>query len=143
MNTRVMFSSNKDDWETPQWLFDKYDEIYNFTLDVCANNVNHKCSKYFTLKDNGLTKVWDGRCWMNPPYGRNIKDWVEKAWNAVHIDKTAEIVVALLPARTDTFWFHEYIYNKYNTTIDFLKGRIKFVGAKNSAPFPSMIVVWR
>lgn len=135
----VHFSSQTDDWATPQNFFDKLDEEFNFTLDPCASPTNAKCSKYFTSEDNGLVQSWEGETvFMNPPYGRVIKDWVRKAYEE---SKKGSTVVCLLPARTDTRWFHDYIYGK--SEIRFIKGRLKFGGAKNSAPFPSMVVVFR
>ena len=134
MNTEVMFSSKTDLWETPQELFDKYDAIYHFETDVCALPENAKCKRFFTPEMDGLKQEWRGVCWCNPPYGRQIGKWVEKAV------KSSATVVMLLPARTDTKWFHDWClpYGK----IEFLRGRLKFGGCDNSAPFPSMIVVF-
>lgn len=131
----VMYKSERDDWETPQALFDRYNEEYRFTLDVCASDENAKCKRYFTKEQDGLKQDWTGeRCWCNPPYGNKIVDFVKKA------AESKALTVMLIPARTDTRWFHDYIYNRY--PISFLKGRIRFVGARSSAPFPSMIVVF-
>jgi site-specific DNA-methyltransferase (adenine-specific) len=148
MNKNVlagMISSARDDWETPQDLFDQLDEEFDFTLDPCATKKNAKCKKYYTEKDDGLSRSWAGeRVFVNPPYGRRIYKWVEKCNYAVFIEN-AKLVVALLPARTDTQWFHSYIYNG-NTQIRFLKGRLKFTlngVSKGPALFPSMVVVWR
>ena len=134
MNTNVMFSSKTDLWETPQDLFNKLDEIYHFETDVCALPENAKCKRFFTPEIDGLKQEWTGVCWCNPPYGRQIGKWVEKAV------KSFATVVMLLPARTDTKWFHDWClpYGK----IEFLRGRLKFGGCDNSAPFPSMIVVF-
>lgn len=134
MNTDVMFSSKTDLWATPQDLFDKYDAIYHFETDVCALPKNAKCKRFFTPEMDGLKQEWTGVCWCNPPYGRQIGKWVEKAC------KSFATVVMLLPARTDTKWFHDYClpYGK----IEFLRGRLKFGGCDNSAPFPSMIVIF-
>ena len=134
-----MFSSNTDLWSTPQDFFDKLNEEFNFNLDVCATKENAKCQDYFTEEDNGLEWTWDNyRVWMNPPYGRVIGQWVKKANEA-----RGGIVVCLLPARTDTQWFHDYIYNNQRAEIRFLKGRLKFGGSKNSAPFPSMLIIFK
>jgi len=134
---KVHFSSERPDWETPPDLFNKYKQEFDLDTDVCALPHNTKLPNYFSPETDGLKQDWTGlKCWMNPPYGREISKWIEKAANS-----KAKIVVALLPARTDTKWFHNHIYD--NAEIIFLKGRIKFVGAKNSAPFPSMIVIWR
>ena len=138
MNTAVMFSSNTDMWATPQDFFDVINKEFNFTVDVCATAENTKCSLFFTPEQDGLKQKWEGVCYMNPPYGRSIGKWIQKAYNS---SKEGAVVVGLLPARTDTKWFHEYIYNK--AEIRFIKGRLKFGGCKNSAPFPSMIVIWR
>lgn len=140
MNTEVMFSSKTDLWATPQDFFDALDAEFHFTLDVCALPENAKCEKFYTPDMDGLSQPWKGRVWCNPPYGREIGQWVRKAFFAF-ISGGAEVVVMLLPARTDTRWFHEYIYNK--AEIRFIKGRLKFGGSTNSAPFPSMVVVFR
>lgn len=140
MNTDVIFSSKTDLWETPQDFFDELDQEFHFELDVCATNDNYKCDCYFTPEQDGLSQDWDcDVCWCNPPYGKEIGRWVEKAYKTVEQNKNT--VVMLLPARTDTKWFHEYIYGK--AEVRFVKGRLKFGGAKNSAPFPSMVVVFR
>lgn len=131
-----MMSSNTGLWSTPQDLFDRLNATYNFTLDVCAIPENAKCKRYLTPEIDGLSVAWDGICWMNPPYGRAIKLWVEKAYLE---SQRGCIVVALLPARTDTDWFHRWIYSK-GLKIEFVRGRIVFGGAKWNAPFPSMIV---
>ncbi|MFW3518620.1 DNA N-6-adenine-methyltransferase [Staphylococcus caprae] len=136
----VHFSSKSNEWYTPQYLFDELNEKYQFTLDPCASHENAKCDKYFTIEDDGLTKDWSKDIvFMNPPYGRNIKHWIKKAYEESVKGAT---VVCLIPARTDTTYWHDYIFNNaYN--IKFLKGRIKFGGAVNSAPFPSAIVVFK
>lgn len=134
MINQGMFTSNTDLWATPQSLFNELDAEFGFTLDVCASDDNTKCANYFTKEHDGLAQDWAGyMCWMNPPYGREIGKWVAKA--------SRHNCVCLLPARTDTKWFHEYIYHK--AEIRFLKGRVKFGNAKCGAPFPSMVVVFR
>lgn len=136
MINKGLFTSLTDNWETPQYLFDELDREFHFTLDPCSNDENAKCKKHFTIEDNGLLQDWNNDIvFMNPPYGREIGKWVEKAY------KSNTTVVCLLPARTDTKWFHDYIYNK--SEIRFIKGRLKFGNSKNSAPFPSMIVIFR
>lgn len=109
MNKEVMFSSKSDMWETPQYLFDELDKEFHFTLDVCATPENAKCSNYYTKEQDGLAQPWKGVVWCNPPYGRQISQWVRRAWISSACGTT---VVMLIPARTDTRWFHEYIYNK-------------------------------
>lgn len=138
MNTEVMFSSKSDTWETPQDLFDSLDSIYKFETDVCATFENRKCENYYSPEMNGLSQSWNGSCWMNPPYGREIGKWIKKAFE----ESEHCLVVALLPARTDTKWFHKYIYNQQGVSVVFLKGRLRFKGAEASAPFPSMIVTF-
>lgn len=139
MNKELMFSSKTDEWATPQEFFDSLNAEFNFTLDPCANIHNHKCKTYFTKQDNGLLHEWGGyKVFCNPPYGRAISEWVKKAYKE-HLKGTT--VVMLLPARTDTKWFHEYIYGK--AEIRFVKGRLKFGGCENAAPFPSMVVIYK
>ena len=139
MNTEVMFSSKTDSWATPPAFFRELDEEFHFNLDPCADEFNHKCDRYFTVKEDGLLQDWGGSSvYVNPPYGREIGKWVEKAYrtNQEH----GNIVVMLLPARTDTKWFHDFIYHK--AKIRFIRGRLKFGDSKNSAPFPSMVVIY-
>lgn len=140
MNTEVMFSSKTDLWATPKSFYDKLNEEFHFTLDPCSTHDNHKCEKYFTKEDDGLSKSWFGEnVFCNPPYGREIKNWVKKCY--IESMQKDTNVVASLPARTDTQWFHTYIYNKAKE-IRFVKGRLKFGDSKNSAPFPSMVVIF-
>jgi len=133
-----MFSSASSEWETPQDLFDRLNNEFGFEVDTCATPENAKCNRFYTPKEDGLLQPWHGVCWCNPPYGREVGKWVAKAAESAANGAT---VVMLLPARTDTKWFHEYIYGK--AEIRFLKGRLKFGGSKNSAPFPSMVVIFR
>ena len=136
--SEALYSSQTDMWETPQDLFDDLDREFHFDLDVCAIPENAKCKKFYTPEHDGLSQPWDGTCWCNPPYGRDVWQWVRRALFASFGGAT---VVMLLPARTDTKWFHDYIYKR--AEIRFVKGRLKFGNSKNSAPFPSMIVVFR
>ena len=134
----VMFSSKSDEWETPEATFRKLDQEFGFDLDPCASDNNHKCEEYYTKEQDGLKQSWEGRrVWCNPPYGRQIAKWVEKAHQE---SQRGALVVMLIPARTDTKWFHEWIYGK--AEIRFIRGRIKFGGQKNNAPFPSMVVIF-
>ncbi len=138
MNTDLMFSSKTPEWATPQAFFDELDKEFHFTLDPCATKENAKCKKFYTKKDDGLKQDWDNeKVFCNPPYGREIGKWVKKASET----KGGGLVVMLLPARTDTKYFHEYIYHK--AEIRFIKGRLKFGNAKQSAPFPSMVVIFK
>lgn len=129
-----MFSSASDNWETPQKLFDVLNDEFGFTLDVCASEENHKCPKYYTVDNNGLTQEWTGVCWMNPPYGSTIGQWIAKAATS------GTTVVCLVPSRTDTRWWHDYCMKAKE--IRLVRGRLKFGNCKNSAPFPSAIVVF-
>ena len=133
----VHFSSATDLHATPQDFFDKLNAEFNFDLDVCATADNAKCKRYFTKDDNGLAQDWGGVVWMNPPYGRTIIDWMRKAHESSLCGAT---VVCLVPARTDTNWWHEYAIIH---EVRFIRGRLKFGDAKNSAPFPSAVVVMR
>jgi len=140
LNT-VLFSSGCDNWETPPELFVALDTEFHFTLDPCASPANAKCRCFYTKQTDGLSSSWRGeRVFCNPPYSRNQQDaWVRKCWQEGQQPGT--IVVALLPARTDTKRFHKYIY--HHAEIRFLEGRVRFVGANSGAPFPSMVVIWR
>lgn len=133
MKTDAIFSQRTAEWETPQDLFDRLDCIHHFTCDVCATSENAKCSNFYSPQEDGLCQKWEGCCWCNPPYGKEIGKWVKKAYEA------ACKVVLLLPARTDTSWFHDYCLRGQ---IEFLRGRLTFGKAKYHAPFPSMIVVF-
>lgn len=135
MNNDLFFSSKSEEWATPQDFFEQIDKEFHFNLDACATAENAKCDKYYTKEQDGLSQEWDGIVWCNPPYGRSIGMWVKKAYES----KTT--VVLLVPARTDTKWFHAYVLGK--AEVRFVKGRLKFGGCKNSAPFPSMLVVYR
>lgn len=126
------------DWETPQFLFDGLDAEFGFELDVCATPETAKCKRFFTPADDALSQDWGGAtCWMNPPYGRAIGDWMKKAYEA---SKAGATVVCLVPSRTDTNWWHRYAYRG---EVRFLRGRLKFVGAAHGAPFPSAVIVFR
>jgi len=131
-------SSNSGEWETPQDLFNKLNVKWGFTLDPCATDQNAKCEKYFTKKEDGLSQDWTGETvFMNPPYGRQVAKWVKKAF--LEWWKHRVTCVCLLPARTDTNWFHAWCTKG---KIEFIRGRLRFSNAKNSAPFPSMVVVF-
>lgn len=137
MNSAVFYSSKTDMWATPQDFFDALDAEFHFTLDACAVKGNAKCEAYYTPEQDGLDQPWTGRVWCNPPYGRNVGQWVKKAHDTA---SGGGFVVMLLPARTDTRWFHDYIYGK--TEVRFIKGRLKFGSCQNAAPFPSMVVIF-
>ena len=137
MINKGLFTSQTDNWETPQALFDKLNDEFHFGLDVCASLDNAKCKKFYTKEQDGLNQEWTGVCWMNPPYGKEIGKWLKKAYESSINGAT---VVCLIPARTDTAWWHNYVMKG---KIRFIRGRLKFGNSKNSAPFPSAIVVFR
>lgn len=135
----VHFSSATPEWTTPPAVFAALDaELGPFDLDPCATSENAKCGRYFTRKDDGLEQVWTGRVWLNPPYGRTVGAWLAKAWESSQT--TADLVVCLVPARTDTHWWHDYCAQG---EVRFLRGRLKFGTCSNPAPFPSAVVVFR
>lgn len=138
MNKEVLFSSNSTLWSTPQDFYDKLNEEFHFTLDPCALPENAKCEKYFTPEDDGLLQDWSGySVFCNPPYGKEISKWVKKCYEE---SLKGTLIVLLIPARTDTSYFHKYIYHK--SEIRFIKGRLKFGNATTGAPFPSMVVIY-
>jgi site-specific DNA-methyltransferase (adenine-specific) len=177
VNKDLMFSSANENWETPQAFFDEQNDRYHFTLDVCASIENAKVHRFYTKATDALSVPWAGRCWMNPPYkdpeqpckknctkkkcekrgfcidtyAPGTIDWVKKAYDSVFVDRTAELVCCLLPARTDTKWFHRYVWDhgldkpKPGVRVRFYPSRLKFLedGAeRDSAPFPSLLVVF-
>jgi site-specific DNA-methyltransferase (adenine-specific) len=138
MNTDLMFSSATDQWATPQAFFNEWNSVFNFTLDVCADADNAKCARFFDRETNGLAQDWSlDVCWMNPPYGREISRWVKKAYDESRAGAT---VVCLLPARTDTAWWHDYVLPF--AQVVFVRGRLKFGDARTGAPFPSAVAVF-
>lgn len=136
----VFFKSQSQEWETPRELFEIYNEKYHFTLDVCATKLNTKCELYYDKSIDGLSQKWEGICWMNPPYGREIGKWCQKAYEESQQEYN-ELVCGLLPSRTDTRWWHDYVM--LAKEIIFLRGRLKFSQASSPAPFPSAIAIWR
>jgi site-specific DNA-methyltransferase (adenine-specific) len=139
MLSKALFSSNRMDWTTPQDFFDELDKEFHFTLDPCALPETAKCKAFFTPDDDGLKQSWAGqRVFCNPPYGREVGKWVKKCYDE---SMNGAVIALLIPARTDTRYFHEYIYHKC-TEIRFIRGRLKFGGSNQSAPFPSMLVIY-
>ena len=137
--TKGVFSSTTDLWATPQDFFDKLNDEFHFDLDPCATPDNAKCPIFFTKEEDGLSKDWQGyRVFCNPPYGRAIAAWVKKCYE--ESQKPDTLVVMLIPARTDTSYFHDYIYHK--AELRFVRGRLKFGGSQQGAPFPSMVVIF-
>lgn len=135
-----LFSSNSNEWATPVSLFRELDAEFHFNLDPCCTHENAKCELHYTIENDGLTKNWGGhRVFCNPPYGRELPKWVRKCYTEAQ--KPDTLVVMLIPARTDTSYFHDYIYHKARE-IRFLRGRLHFNESKQGAPFPSMIVVF-
>lgn len=153
MNKQLL-SSKSDEWETPIELFNELNEKYHFTLDPSCQEHNHKCEKYYTQKENGLIQDWSGEIvFCNPPYGKSIGEWVKKCYSE---NKNNNVFICLLiPSRTDTKWFHKYIYHNKNAEIIFLQGRLRFVNRTfpswradgnfkiSPAPFPSMLVIFK
>lgn len=140
MLTGGIFSSNTNEWATPQAFFDALNAEFHFNLDPCSTHENAKCEKHYTLKDNGLAQNWGGqRVFCNPPYGKAIATWVRKCYEESRKPNT--LVVMLIPARTDTSYFHDYIYHKARE-IRFIRGRLHFNESKQGAPFPSMVVIF-
>ena len=138
MINKGLFSSNTELWATPQAFYDQLNAEFGFTLDPCALPDNAKCAKFFTPEDDGLAQDWSGeRVFCNPPYGRKIAAWVKKCHDEA---QKGALVVMLIPARTDTSYFHDYIYHK--AEIRFIRGRLKFGNAEQGAPFPSMVVIY-
>ena len=131
-----LFTSNTDMWATPLDFFNKLNEEFKFETDVCAIESNAKCKKFFTPEMNGLKQEWTGVCWMNPPYGRGIGEWIKKAYES---SLNGATVVCLIPSRTDTKWWHDYCMKG---EVRLVKGRLKFGDSKNSAPFPSAVVIF-
>ena len=138
INTDLMFSSKTDLWATPQDFFDRLNAIFRFQTDVCALHENAKAPEFYTPQMDGLAQSWKGVCWMNPPYGREIGRWVEKAYTSAKTNGAT--VVCLLPARVDTRWWHDFCAKG---EVFFVRGRLKFGSAENSAPFPCAVVVFR
>lgn len=137
---KALLSSNSAEWATPPAFFAALDAEFHFTLDPCATRKNAKCSRFYTIEDDGLTQNWGGqRVFCNPPYGRKIGAWVRKAYEESR--KPGTLVVMLIPARTDTAYFHDYIYHKAKE-VRFIRGRLHFNEAENAAPFPSMVVIF-
>ena len=137
---KTLFSSKSMEWETPQKFYNQLNDRYSFTLDPCATESTAKCEKYFTESDDGLSQDWGGNVvFMNPPYGRAISSWIKKAYEESRKNNT--VVVCLIPARTDTKYWHNYCMKAHE--INFIKGRLKFGGSKNAAPFPSAVIVFR
>ena len=137
---KVHYSSNKDDWETPPELFAKLDAEFHFNLDPCCTHKTAKCERHYTEDEDGLQQGWGGNgvvAFVNPPYGRVLPLWIKKCWEEAQKGAT---VVMLIPSRTDTSYWHDYCFKG---EVRFLRGRVKFVGGKSCAPFPSAVVIFR
>lgn len=145
-----LFTSTTDEWPTPQDLFDTLHAEFNFTLDPCADASNAKCTKFYTREDDGLAQDWSGSVFMNPPYGREMSRWVAKAYEESVKGST---VVCLIPARTDTAYWHDYVMKAHE--VRFIRKRLHFANDRHAqrkaegkasahnAPFPSVVVVFR
>lgn len=138
MNNELHFSSESNEWSTPQDFYNILNLYFNFTLDPCSDGKNNKCKKFYTVNENGLIQDWINEIvFCNPPYGRELNKWVEKCYNEA---KKGVKIVLLIPARTDTKYQHQYCFNA--DYIWFIKGRLKFGNSKNAAPFPSQLVLF-
>lgn len=135
-----LYSSDKMDWPTPAYLFDALHVEFNFDLDPCASHINAKCENYFVEADDGLSRPWFGRVFMNPPYGRSIGTWIAKARHEVE-SGNAELAVCLVPVRSDSKWWHDNCMKSYE--IRLMDQRIEFMGSTNKAPFPTCLVIFR
>ena len=135
----IIKTSKKDDWETPKDLFKNLDSLFNFTLDPCASKENALCNKFYTKEDDGLTKDWSNEVvFMNPPYNHMVKKWIEKAYRE---SLKGAVIVCLIPSRTETKYWHKYIF-PFAETIKFIEGRLRFSNSNKDAPFPSAIIVF-
>ena len=140
MLTKGMFTSNTPEWATPRGFYEELDREFHFNLDPCSTHENAKCERHFTREEDGLSQNWGGaRVFCNPPYGREIGKWVRKCYEESR--KPGTLVVMLIPARTDTSYFHDYIWGK--AEIRFVRGRLHFNDSAQGAPFPSMVVVFK
>lgn len=137
MVSEVMFSSKTEVWSTPKEFFDKLDRIFHFETDLCALPENAKCKNFYTPEMDGLKQTWTGVCWLNPPYGKTISQWIAKAYES---SREGATIVCLIPARTDTRYWHDYCVKG---EIYFIRGRLKFGNADSCAPFPSALVCFR
>lgn len=128
-----------DKWCTPDYLFNMLNERFRFTLDPCCEHNTAKCIKYFTEKDNGLSKEWSGEVvFCNPPYSRgNIDKWMKKCYNE---SLKGTIIVALIPVSSSSKWWHKYVWK--HCDIEFLDHRVKFKGALHSAPFSNCLAIY-
>ena len=136
----ALYSSRTEEWGTPQDFFDKLNEEFHFTLDPCASEENSKCDRWYSKEQDGLLQDWGGETvFCNPPYGRNVKHWVQKCYEESMKPNT--VVVCLIHSRTDTRWFHDWVYHK--AELRFVKGRLRFGGAVHSAPFPSLLAIYK
>lgn len=135
----ALYSSRSEEWATPPDFFATLHAEFGFTLDPCATRRNAKCSSFFTKADNGLTQDWRTHTvFCNPPYGRTIGEWARKCYLAAQAGAT---VVLLVHSRTDTRYFHDWIYGK--AELRFVRGRLKFGDGRQSAPFPSLVAIYR
>ena len=139
MISEALYSSRTEEWPTPQSFFDQLDAEFHFTLDPCATAENAKCAKFFTKQQNGLQQDWGTEIvFCNPPYGKTMRDWARKCYES---SQSGALVVLLAHARTDTRWFHDWVYGK--SELRFVRGRLKFGDGAQSAPFPSLVAVFR
>lgn len=138
MISRALFTCDSEEWSTPQDFYDRLNDEFHFTLDPCATNENAKCGKFYTKEQDGLAQDWTGETvFCNPPYGRRVGAWCEKCYKH---SQAGGLAVMLIHSRTDTKWFHDWVYGK--AELRFIKGRLHF-SEKDRAPFPSLVAVYR
>lgn len=136
-----LFMSLRKDWETPEAFFDMVNKRFHFTIDAAASDENHKLKRYWTRENSAFDHTWDNeRIWCNPPYGREIGKWIHHAVDAMKRERPPQVIVMLVPSRTDTKWWH--VACDGGAKAEFIRGRLKFQGAKSSAPFPSALLIW-
>ena len=137
--SNVLYSSRSEEWPTPQAFYNELRREFRFTLDPCATAANAKCRRFFTKRQNGLEQSWGRhRVFCNPPYGKDMRAWARKCYEA---SLEGALVVLLAHARTDTRWFHDWVYGKADE-IRFVRGRLRFGDGDQSAPFPSLVAVY-
>lgn len=148
MNSEIMFSSKSDEYSTPSDFYNHLDNLFEFVFDLACSKENCKTADGFTKEENALDQDWfqitedcikegkTGWLWLNPPYSM-CREFADKCYSEMLLGAK---IIMLVPSRTDTKWFHDFIYKKEGIEIEFIKGRLKFGDSKNSAPFPSMLI---
>ncbi|GAI17513.1 unnamed protein product [marine sediment metagenome] len=133
-----IFKSESTEYETPKEIFEPLQKEFDLRLDVCATKENAKCELFFTKEEDALSKDWNENFWMNPPFSRNLKKWVQKAYEESEKGVTG---VLLLPVGSNTLWWHKYIIDT-KAEVRFLKGEIKFSNQKRGLWLPFAIIIY-